>query len=78
MEATYDTLSLPNVYNNFNLNTRHIQFEKLADVTEEEIAQYGSQKKGVAGLKSFGKGLASSAASIATGSDVQIATGPSE
>lgn len=78
MYNTYDTLSLPNAYNNFNLKTRHIQFEKLADVTEEEIAQYGTQKKGAAALKTFGKGLASSAASIATGSEVQVAAGPSE
>lgn len=78
MYNTYDTLSLPNAYNNFNLKTRHIQFEKLADVTEEEIAKYGEQKKGIAALKSVGKGLASSAASIATGSEVDIPTGPSE
>ena len=58
---TFDTLAIPDKYNNHNLSVRHIDLTKI-EVTEEEIKaaeeMAGGQKKGVAGLAKKGLGFA--------------------
>ncbi|MBR1880749.1 MAG: hypothetical protein IJ804_08420 [Prevotella sp.] len=58
---TFDTLAIPDKYNNHNLSVRHIDLTKI-DVTEDEIKAAeqlaGGQKKGLAGLAKKGLGFA--------------------
>lgn len=62
--ATFDTMPIPNKYNNRNLKVRHIDLTKI-EVTDEEIKAAeevrGSQKKGLAGLAKKGLNLAKKA-----------------
>ena len=64
--ATFDTLAIPDKYNDHNLRTRHIDLTKI-EVTPEEIKAAeeatGNQKKGIAGLAKKGLGFAKKAAS---------------
>ena len=72
MDATYDTLSIPNAYNDFNMATRHIDYTKLGDVTQEEMDLYKKGGKG-GGFAKFAKGAASMAAST-VGANVNLNT----
>ena len=58
---TFDTLAIPDKYNDHNLEIRHIDLTKI-EVTPEEIKAVdemdGGQKKGLAGLAKKGLGFA--------------------
>lgn len=58
---TFDTLAIPDKYNNHNLSVRHIDLTKI-EVTEEEIKaaeeMAGGQNKGIGGLAKKGLGFA--------------------
>lgn len=57
---TFDTLAIPDKYNDHNLTVRHIDLTKI-EVTEDEIKAVdeadGGQKKGIGGLAKKGLGL---------------------
>ena len=63
---TFDTLAIPDKYNDHNLSVRHIDLTKI-EVTEEEIKaaeeMTGGQKKGIGGLAKKGLGFAKKAVS---------------
>ena len=64
--STFDTLAIPDKYNNHNLSVRHIDLTKI-EVTEEEIKaaeeMTGGKKKGLGGLAKKGLGFAKKAVS---------------
>lgn len=73
MDATYDTLSVPNAYNDFNMAVRHIDYPSLPSVTQEEMEKYRTASKAARGFGSFAKGLAGSAAGV-VGANVNTTT----
>ena len=73
MNATYDTMAVPNAYNDFNMAVRHIDYTKLGDVTEDEMALYRKASKAARGFGNFAKELAGSAAG-AVGANVNTTT----
>lgn len=81
IDATYDTLAVPDAYNDFNLATRHIDYPSLPSVTQAEMDKYKKSSKG-GGFGKFAKGLGNMALGTVTGAvgapNVTIGAGPSE
>ncbi len=75
VESTFDTLAIPDKYNDHNLKVRHMDLTKIS-VTKEEIEaaeeSTGGSKKGLAGLAKKGFGALKKASS---GSETGAMTG---
>lgn len=82
IDATYDTLSVPDAYNDFNLATRHIDYPSLPAVSEDEINKYKKNGGKGGGFGKFAKGLGNMALGTVTGAvgapTVTIGGGTSE
>lgn len=67
MQSVYDQIPMPSAYNDFRLSTRHIDFSKLPEATQEEIDKYNSKKAGAALGKFAGAAAGTSSPLLSAG-----------